>query len=206
MSQDLLIVFATQAEAAATLRECQSSEEIAGHLYRFDLGSIAICGIGCLAAATTVARYGTHFRCILNLGIAGSLRDDHAFGQVLTISSVARNNLLPDEIDDHSKSMHATHFSPLELHGDEGLRLVSSDYPIHHPYISRKLAANHDLVDMEGYGIAYASQQLSVPCFIWKAVSDFTNANGPAMIREQIDALSDILADSMMQTWSQERT
>ncbi len=189
MLQHPLIVFATYAEAAPTLKALAAAELTPDRYYRSELADIVITGMGALAAAAAIGRYGQNASCMINVGIAGALIPDVTLGQAVSVSQVMRNPILPDNLDPYSQDFHRSLFPILPI-AEEGVRLITSDYPIHHPELSRHLRQHGDIVDMEGYGVALAAQQLGIPCQIDKVVSDFTNLEGPRMIREQIDRLA----------------
>jgi nucleoside phosphorylase len=60
----------------------------------------------------------------------------------------------------------------IELDGGDGTVLASGDVFVTDPVIRRRLAERADLVDMEGYGVAYACRRLGVPVRLVKHVSD----------------------------------
>jgi nucleoside phosphorylase len=89
-------------------------------------------------------------------------------------------------------------FSPkiCEKWGLEGnqAKLISSDFPIHDVEHRTYLAQKWDLVDMEGYGIAFACSYLGKKCRMWKIVSDFASPGGRELIRKHKPSLSARLA------------
>lgn len=185
----VLFLFATEAEVAHTLTKLHCKPTGQRDFYSWDGGHVAVSGIGCLAAATCIARHTQGITQIINLGAAGTLQPNLALKSIVSIKQVMRSHLVPEEMDAYSSAFHTKLFAPLSLAGP-GLRLISSDYPIHHPALQEKLAQHADLVDMEAYGAAFAAEQLKIPLEIVKVVSDFADARGPALIRELLDEVS----------------
>ena len=60
----------------------------------------------------------------------------------------------------------------------KGKRLLSSDYPIWDDELRAQLGKTHDIVDMEGYGVAKAAEVLGIPCRIKKLISDLASSGG----------------------------
>lgn len=185
----ILFLFATEAEAAHTLTKLDCRPTTYPNVHAWDEGRVAISGIGCLAAATCIAQHTQDITRIINLGAAGTLQPNLILKSAASVGQVMRNHLVPEEIDAYSSAFHTSLFAPLSV-AQSGLRLISSDYPIHHPSLQKKLAQHADLVDMEGYGAAFAARQLGIPLEMVKVVSDFADARGPALIRELLDEVS----------------
>ncbi len=205
----ILIVFAQVAEAAATLRSLQA-EPVVGEmthvwsegeipcLYRFDRGWIAISSVGLHAAQMSVARYSHPCDEVWNLGFAGALNDRHPVGSLLSIGTVGKYIPVPPEsLDARTQECLAFTIPHLHLEKQAG-HLISSDFPIHHLEHKACLARQWDLVDMEGYGIAYASQHLGKTCRMWKIVSDFASPGGRALIKTHKAQLSEQIAENIL--------
>ncbi len=196
MKKNLLIVFAMPAEAQSSIEKLQCTDIVPNRIYRFKQGWIVISGMGCLAASSAVSSFGRDIDEIWNFGAAGSLNPNLALGHVAEISVIIKNPILPDQIDIHSSNLHARLFPSIKTN-QKGLALISSDYPIHHPELNQRLCQHADLVDMEGYGIAFAAQQLNLPLRMWKNVSDFANPQGPRLIEDRLKEISQALATSL---------
>lgn len=205
----VLIVFAQAAEAEATLRRLHA-EPVEGEtihvwsegeipcLYRFERGHIAISNLGLHAAQMSVARYSQGCDEVWNLGLAGALNDRLPIGSLFSIGMVGK--YIPafldsfDPLTQECVAFTLPHFN-LEQHAE---CLISSDFPVHHLEYRTSLAQKWDLVDMEGYGVAYASQYLKKKCRIWKIVSDFASPGGRELIRKHKAQLSDQMAESIL--------
>lgn len=205
----VLIVFAQAAEAAASLRRLQA-EPVKGEsihvwsegevpcLYRFERGWIAISSMGLHAAQMSVARYSHDCDEVWNLGLAGALNDKLPIGSLLSIGSVGKYIPVPPEsFDALTQECLAFTIPPFNLEKEVGC-LISSDFPVHHLEHRACLAKKWDLVDMEGYGVAYASQHLKKKCRIWKIVSDFASPRGRELIRKHKSELSEQIAESIL--------
>ncbi len=188
-----LIVFATLIEAEQAL-EALDAHPINDVFFSFNGGFITISGMGCLAAAAAVSACKEPIDEVWNLGAVGALRDHLNLGEVFEISEVTKNPLLPIGIDDHSSKLHRALFPMLKV-SKNGLRLISSDYPCHHPEINQALRAHGDLIDMEGYGVAYAAKQRGIPVRMWKIVTDFATTNGQKLIMEQLHSAARTIAE-----------
>ncbi|MEZ5315732.1 MAG: hypothetical protein R3E91_05975 [Chlamydiales bacterium] len=187
MSRKILI-FATEIEAYVTLCHLKiksfslekntTSKQRTPLAYLFDEGLIVISGVGINAAEQAVYKYFSHdFKEIWNFGMAGALQDTFSIGQIFEIGMIGK--------------YHYPQFnqSTIETNNSEsfifkkGARLVSSYFPIHHETHRNYLRQNWELVDMEGYGIAYAASSLKISCRIWKIVSDFASPGGKKIIQ-----------------------
>lgn len=170
----ILIVFAHPLEAKLTISST-GAKQIDDHLYAFERGKILICGMGTLAAATQTLHHGRGMDEIVNLGIAGSLRDEIEVGQTYTIQTV--DKYLSMDADAHTTRLAKKSHPPMTVN-TEGKKLLSSDYPIWDDELRGQLGKTHDIVDMEGYGVAKAAEVLGIPCRITKLISDRASTQG----------------------------
>ncbi len=189
-----LILFATEREARATIKRLKATA--CKDYYLFSEGIIAITGMGIHAAQAMCMRFALEVEEIWNLGIAGSFRSDIQWGEVVAISSVGK--LVPhmEKLDTKSQEI-ASQALPLFSLTSSGYRLLSSDVPIHDLELHGNLSDRGDLVDMEGYGIAYAAAFYKRPCYMWKVVSDFCSPEGRERIWDNLDTYSECLSISL---------
>lgn len=153
-----LVVAATQAEAA----------HVPAGL------DVLITGIGKTAAAVAVASRlsAGDVSQVVNVGTAGALHDGldglHEVGRVLN------HDLSADAI-------RLLGYDPVEWLdlSTSPVTLASGDVFVTDPAVRARLAAQAQLVDMEGYAIAWACQRLGVPLRMVKHVSD--NADESAL-------------------------
>jgi nucleoside phosphorylase len=156
-----LIVTATRAEAAC----------VPSHL------PVVVTGLGKTAAAvaTTRALSGVDPQRtrVVNIGTAGALRDGL---EGLHVPGATLNH------DMNADAIRALGYDPqerLELEDGDETVLASGDVFVTDPALRTVLAKRADLVDMEGYAVAYACRQLGVPVRLVKHVSD--NADESAL-------------------------
>jgi adenosylhomocysteine nucleosidase len=162
VSQDVtLVVAATRAEAA----------HVPEHL------PVVITGLGKTAAAvaTTRALAGVDpaRTRVVNVGTAGALRDGL---EGLHLPGVVLNHEM------NAEAIRALGYDPEErlvLDGGDGTVLASGDVFVTDPAVRDALARRADLVDMEGYAVAYACRRMGVAVRLVKHVSD--NADASAM-------------------------
>lgn len=177
-----LIIFAQLGEAQATLDLFKAQpldnterslwkEGIVPTCYRFEYGHIVLSDIGLHAAAATLAHYHPGHQEIWNIGLAGTLSDSHSLFDILPIARSGK--FVPFDTLDASSLQLVKSTIPLVELQQEGVQLISSDFPLHQYCIRQKLAKQgFDLIDMEGYALAHLAQRLHLPCKLWKIVSD----------------------------------
>jgi adenosylhomocysteine nucleosidase len=158
---------------------------------------VVITGIGksAAAAATTQAVIerdlaGTDVT-IVNIGTVGALRDGLAG---LHVPSTVINH------DINADAIRALGYDPgevIQLDDGDGSVLASGDVFVTDPVTRSRLAERADLVDMEGYAIAYACRRLGVPVRLVKHVSDRADEaalDWPALVDASARALGAWLA------------
>lgn len=173
-----LVVAATRAEAAYVPRGVE----------------VVLTGLGKTAAAvaTTRALTGTDRDglTVVNIGTAGALREGltglHEIGSVLNH-------------DMNAAAVRALGFDPHELLtiGPSEIVLASGDLFVTDAVVRDRLAERAHLVDMEGYAVAYACQELGVPLRMVKHVSDNADASAldwPAVVDRSARVLGEWLA------------
>lgn len=150
----ILVVAATAAEAAHVPADLP----------------LVITGLGKTAAAAATTRALLSMRdptgvTVVNVGTAGALRDGleglHEPGTVLN-----------HDIDaDVIRSLGYDARERLVV-GEGPVVLATGDVFVADPAVRARLAARADLVDMEGYAVAWAATELGVPVRLVKHVSD----------------------------------
>lgn len=133
---------------------------------------VIITGVGKVAAASAVAfelaraeAGGTPYELVVNIGSAGALHD-HLEG-LHEVGSVLNHDLSADVLRGFG-------YDPQEWLGvgSDGLRLATGDVFVSDPAVRAGLAERADLVDMEGYAVAWACQRAGVPVRLVKHISD----------------------------------
>lgn len=187
MSVATAFLFATTAEAAPLVGALGARALVTGPTPLFGAEDllIAIGGMGLGAARDAVERLaGTHaLRRIVNLGIAGSLTDSLAVGEVVDVAEV------------RSERPDAPAFATVPVRGAAGprvARLLSRDEPVFDPALRTRLSGVADLVDMEGYAVAERCAERGLDCVLLKSVSD--DATDRAMLHANLERASRDLA------------
>ncbi|MBM7520494.1 nucleosidase [Nocardioides nitrophenolicus] len=134
---------------------------------------VLVTGIGKTAAATALAR---HLAVrddlgdleIVNLGTAGALHDGLAAEHGLYEVGTVLNH------DINADAIRALGYDPRErlVVGTGETVLATGDVFVTDPVVRARLAEQAQLVDMEGYAVAYVAQELGVPVRLVKHVSD----------------------------------
>ena len=152
---DVLVVSATKAEAAHVPPEFE----------------VLVTGIGKVSAAVAVASvlatYGSgRLPLVVDIGTVGALHAHHT--GLFTPSRVLNHDLsaaairaLGHDVDD-----------AIELPDGDGSVLATGDVFISDAAVRDLLAQRADLVDMEGFAVAYASAHMGAECRLVKHVSD----------------------------------
>lgn len=185
--ENLLIAFATKKEALPTLSAFKAVAENE-QLYRFDQGQIVITGMGSLAAISGIAHLP--FDELLNVGFAASLKGE-AVGTIVPVGQVAKLPFLPEGAYSQ-RFFEAVH--PMITLG-EGKRLMTADFPVHHKALKERLEA--DLIDMEGYGLAFLCRKMGKKATMWKIISDFAEEGGQALIERSVSSLAEKIAEHL---------
>jgi adenosylhomocysteine nucleosidase len=154
-----LVVAATTAEAAHVPR----------HL------PVVVTGLGKTAAAVATTRALAGMDAartrVVNVGTAGALHDGL---DGLHLPGVVLNH------DMNADAIRALGYDPEErlvLEGGDGTVLASGDVFVTDAAVRAALARRADLVDMEGYAVAYACRRMGVAVRLVKHVSDNADAS-----------------------------
>ena len=158
---------------------------------------VVITGIGKTAAAAVttealLARRGVDL-IVLNVGTCGALRDE-ASGLYLP-STVINHDINGDAI----RALGYEPADELTIDDGDGSVLASGDVFVTDHAVRSRLAERADLVDMEGYGVAYACRRLGVPVRLVKHVSDSADEGAydwPSLVEASAVVLGDWLADN----------
>ena len=132
---------------------------------------VVLTGIGKVAAATAttealMSRRDGDDMSVINIGTVGALREG------------LRGLFLPSTVINHDMNgdvIRALGYDPqdsLHLEHGDGTVLASGDAFVSDAVAREQLGERAQLVDMEGYAVAYACQRLGVPVRLVKHVSD----------------------------------
>ena len=144
---------------------------------------VLITGVGKVRAATAAARLlATEAPAyVVNIGTAGGLR--HGLDGVHEIGTVIQHDFASVAIE----AVTGIGFGPPLRLGD-GLTLATGDQFVAGGPMREALAAQADLVDMEGYAVAAACVEAGVPARLVKLVSDDADEHA---LRSWTDTVSD---------------
>jgi nucleoside phosphorylase len=139
-----------------------------------------VTGVGKTAAAVATTRAVLDERPsqVVNVGSAGSLRD--GVTGVLEVGTVLNHDMNGDAV----RALGLDPQDRLVIGGSEVV-LASGDVFVSDPLVRARLGREAHLVDMEGYGVAFAATRLGVPVALVKHVSD--NADESAL--DWVDAV-----------------
>lgn len=148
----VLVVAATQAEAAYVPAGL----------------TVLTTGIGKVAAASAVARalaLGPDVELVVNIGSCGALQDGYA--GVQEVARVLNHDL-------SAEAVRALGYDPQEWIdlGPGDVVLATGDLFVTDPDVRDALARRAQLVDMEGYAVAWACREAGVAVRLVKHVSD----------------------------------
>ena len=151
----ILVVSATRSEAA----------------YVMDRYETVITGIGKVDAAVAVtsalASYPADARpLVINIGTAGALHTHHSG---LFLPSAVLNHDISSEV---LRSLGHPVEDVVEIDDGDGSVLATGDSFVSDAQIRDALAARADLVDMEGFAVAFAARRMGARCRLVKHVSD----------------------------------
>ncbi len=186
-----LLVFALDHEAAETIKILKA-EQVGAKLYAFEGGKILISGLGIHVAQSAVSDHIDECKEVWNLGLAGALIDI-PLGSIVEIGRVTKY-VGGKNLNAHAIGLMSEHLPPFELGGE--YNLITSDFPIHSK--EHRPEGCH-LVDMEGYGIAFAASHFGKKCRMWKIVSDFASPGGVELIKKHRTHYSKLLAQKVLE-------
>jgi len=159
---------------------------------------VVVTGIGktAAAAATTEAllRRDRDGLVVLNIGTVGALRD--GLNGLYLPSSVINHDINGDAI----RALGYDPTDELPIAGGDGTVLASGDVFVTDPAVRARLAERAHLVDMEGYGVAFACRRLGVPVRLVKHVSDAADEGAndwPTLVEASAIALGDWLTTNV---------
>lgn len=188
-----LICFATFEEAKATL-ELFEAQPVANGLYSSSRALFAITGIGSFASHVVTLALSENVEAIVNIGLAGSYRKELEIGSIHPINRCTKFLWHPKG-KEASQACVAQGFAPLTL-AKEGLHLCTVDFPQY--AVSDEERTEFDLVDMEGYGVAFTAEMKGIKCELYKIVSDHCTKKTASQIKERLPYLSEQMAQFLL--------
>ncbi|WP_204164399.1 nucleosidase [Nocardioides daejeonensis] len=158
---------------------------------------VLVAGIGKTAAAVSVARALAQMPdlsdlVLVNIGTAGALRP--GLSGLHEPVAVLNHDISADAI----RALGHDPRERLELRSGAGPVLATGDLFVADPELRDALALRADLVDMEGYAIAYAAAEFGVPVRLLKHVSDNADEGALEWV-SLVDASARVLGEAVTQ-------
>lgn len=179
------LLYATPMEAAPLLAEMAHVPVTLGQDSLFLAGDVlvALSGMGLAPARAMVARLAEEWavRRIINVGVAGSLTDALAVGDVVQISETFGPDLARDGVRLDGPVLTAPGLR-------SGARLLSREAPVFDAELRIRLSVRADLIDMEGYAVADECSRRGLECLMFKTISD--DASDRATLLANLDRTS----------------
>ncbi len=172
-------------------------EEEAQHLHVSDL-PVLVTGVGKVCAAAALASVLARQRPsrVINLGTAGSLREGLKGTQV--VGRVAQH----DFDDEAIFGLTGEHFGAAIDLGVSGPVLGSGDLFVDSAAKRAGLVGRGiDLVDMEGYAVAFTARQFGLPVTLVKEISDAADEVAARTWRESVDECAERLGEWLRREW-----
>ena len=166
-------------------------EEEAQHLHVSDL-PVLVTGVGKVCAAAALASVLARQRPsrVINLGTAGSLREGLKGTQV--VGRVEQH----DFDDEAIFGLTGEHFGAAIDLGVSGPVLGSGDLFVDSAAKRAGLVGRGiDLVDMEGYAVAFTARQFGLPVTLVKEISDSADEGAALTWRESVDECAERLGE-----------
>jgi adenosylhomocysteine nucleosidase len=166
-------------------------EEEAQHLHVSDL-PVLVTGVGKVCAAAALASVLARQRPsrVINLGTAGSLREGLKGTQV--VGRVEQH----DFDDEAIFGLTGEHFGAAIDLGVGGPVLGSGDLFVDSAAKRAGLVGRGiDLVDMEGYAVAFTARQFGLPVTLVKEISDSADEGAARTWRESVDECAERLGE-----------
>ena len=198
------IVFATEREAKpfldklSILRQAQDDSDlvmVSSSNHRQDFYGnfvVLICGMGPEKAVDSLKEFVKKYKIetIINVGIAGALKANFEIGHIVNVSHAV--SLLSNEKYTLDEELF---FSDLP-----SAVLATSKDPVFDDSLREKFSKIADIVDMEGAEIARFCEAQKIKFSAIKAVSDFAGTGDRGKLYENIDRLSEKLAEILVRT------
>ena len=172
-------------------------EEEAQHLHVSDL-PVLVTGVGKVCAAAALASVLARQRPsrVINLGTAGSLREGLKGTQV--VGRVEQH----DFDDEAIFGLTGEHFGAAIDLGVSGPVLGSGDLFVDSAAKRAGLVGRGiDLVDMEGYAVAFTAHQFGLPVTLVKEISDAADEGAARTWRESVDECAERLGEWLRREW-----
>ncbi len=180
----ILLAFATQREAQPFIDYHRLTRQSTGSLYGVYGGeniSLIITGMGALKGAVYLSEIlqqrklaGHPITEVINYGVAGCVCDTFSLEEIVVVDKVIKYD--PVEFSKPQPNKYFSSSFPdftLTPKKKEITVLATSDHPIFTEEDAHRVARHAHVVDMEGYGYAFAANSHGIPLQVVKGISDF---------------------------------
>ena len=180
----ILLAFATQIEAQPFIDYHRLTRQNTSSLYAVYGGnniSLIITGMGALKGALYLSEIlqqreltGHPVTEVINYGVAGCVCDTFSLGEIVVVDKAIKYD--PVEFSKPQPNKYFSSSFPdftLTLKKKDITVLATSDHPIFTEDDAHCVAQHAHLVDMEGYGYAFAANSHGIPLQLVKGISDF---------------------------------
>lgn len=172
-------------------------------LYGGDNLSLIITGMGALKGAVYLSHLlqqkkltGHPVTEVINYGVAGCVCDTLSLGEIIAVDRVIKYD--PVEFSKPQPNKYFSSSFPhitLTRKSKDTVVLATSDHPIFSEDDVQRVAQHAHLVDMEGYGYAFAANSHGVPIQLVKGISDFAYKESEQSFKKIMKAvLKELLA------------
>jgi len=180
----ILLAFATQIEAQPFIdyhRLTRKNTSSVYALYGGDTISLIITGMGALKGAVYLSEIlqqrkltGHPVTQVINYGVAGCVCDTFSLEEIVVVDKVIKYD--PVEFSKPQPDKHFSSSFPdftLTPKKKDITVLATSDHPIFTEDDAHRVGQHAHVVDMEGYGYAFAANSQGIPLQLVKGISDF---------------------------------
>jgi adenosylhomocysteine nucleosidase len=196
----ILLAFATKIEAQPFIEYHSLTKQNTSSLYDVYGGgniSLIITGMGALKGAVYLSEIiqqrkltGHPITEIINYGVAGCVCDTFCLGEVIAVDKVIKYD--PVEWSKPKPNKYFSSSFPditLTLKGKDITILATSDHPIFTDVDAQRVAQHAHLVDMEGYGYAFAANGHGIPIQLVKGISDFAYKDSEKSFKNKMESV-----------------
>jgi 4-hydroxybenzoate polyprenyltransferase len=166
-------------------------------------GIVLISGMGKegagLATQHLITKY--HVSIVVNAGICAATIDKIKVGEVFRVEQIREENSESSQAQEdisvgEDKLLRIPNKLPL-LHLPKA-RLITVETPVFEPERKKQIRKWGELIDMEGAAIAGVCAEYDIPCYLVKGVSDHADHNGKQAIQDNIESVSEKIAQELI--------
>ena len=165
-------IISAMREETQKIKEALNLQSLKPGIYYRDNICLIESGIGKTASAFATTRliYNCEPEKIINIGLCGAVDNDLEIGETLFVSDVYQADAYKpfpgyEDFVAHIKPKH-----PIKV---KTARLATVDHFVDRIDDTLGFTLDADIVDMEGYSVAYVCRQFGIDCYLIKSVSDY---------------------------------